>query len=157
MNGYYINLKFREDRNNHFINNIKKYDFFKNIERFEAIYDSDLGDIGCTKSHINALELCLEMDDDYFLIIEDDFCIINEENLLNFFRNFNKIKNKEWDIITLTPSGNTDYEDYIEDFLRIKNTETTTGYIIRKSVIPVLLNNFTDSLNLLILNSAFPI
>ena len=151
MNGYYINLKFREDRNNHFINNIKKYDFFKNIERFEAIYDSDFGEIGCTKSHINALELCLEMDDDYFLIIEDDFCIINEENLLNFFRNFNKIKNKEWDIITLTPSGNTDYEDYIEDFLRIKNTETTTGYIIRKSVIPVLLNNFTDSLNLLIL------
>ena len=151
MNGYYINLKYREDRNDHFINNIKKYDFFKNIERFEGIHDKDFGEIGCVKSHIDVLRLCLQKDDEYYLIMEDDFCIINEENLLNFFTHFNKIKNKEWDIITLTPSGDTIYEDYIEDFLRIKNTITITGYIIRKDKIQIILNNFLESLNLLVM------
>ena len=93
MNGYYINLKYREDRNDHFINNIKRYRFFSNIKRFEGIHDTECGEIGCVKSHIDALKLCLQTDHEYYLILEDDFCIINEENLLNFFTHFNKIKN----------------------------------------------------------------
>ena len=151
MNGYYINLKYREDRNDHFINNIKRYRFFSNIKRFEGIHDTECGEIGCVKSHIDALKLCLQTDHEYYLILEDDFCIINEENLLNFFTHFNKIIDKEWDIITLTPSGDTVDTDNIMDFLRIKNTITTTGYIIRKDVIPVLIDTFINSLNLLVL------
>ena len=57
MNGYYINLKHRTDRNKHFKENIQKYDFFKDLKRFDAIYDEDCGEIGCVKSHINALSL----------------------------------------------------------------------------------------------------
>ena len=58
MNGYYINLEHRKDRNKHFKENIQKYDFFKKIKRFEGIYDNDYGGIGCVKSHINVLSLC---------------------------------------------------------------------------------------------------
>jgi len=149
MNGYYINLEHRKDRNKHFINNIKKYDFFKNLERYEGIYDKDYGEIGCVKSHIHVLELCLEQNDDYYLIMEDDFDIFHEKNINKFFNSFNKIKNKEWDIITLTPSGTFLYEDKIEDFYRIQRSLTTTGYIIKRNAILKLINNFKESCKLL--------
>ena len=86
MNGYYINLDYRVDRDKHFNTNIKKYDFFKNIKRYSAIHDEECGAIGCVKSHINVLLLCLQDNFDYYLIMEDDFNIINESNLVNFFR-----------------------------------------------------------------------
>lgn len=151
MDGYYINLINRKDRNKHFINNIKKYDFFKNLNRYDAIYDKDIGAIGKVKSHINVLELCIKTDGDYFLIVEDDLKIINEDNLNSFFNKFNNIKNnKNWDLITLTPYGNTIYTEHINNFYRIKDTITTTGYIIKKDKIPILINNFYESLNLLV-------
>ena len=133
MNGYYINLDYRKDRDKHFITNIKKYDFFKNIKRYSGIYDEECGAIGCVKSHINVLLLCLQENFDYYLIMEDDFQVINEDNLFCFFQSFERIKTKDWDIITLTPSGDTIYDDKIDDFYRIKNTMTTTGYIIKKN------------------------
>ena len=158
MNGYYINLEYRKDRNKHFIDNIKKYDFFKNLKRYDAIYDEDYGEIGCVKSHINVLKLCLEQDLEYYLIMEDDFNIIDEKNYYDFFNSFDNIKNKDWDIITLTPSGDTIYEDTIyedkiDNFYRIKNTMTTTGYIIKRNIILELINNFTESLALLVLTN----
>ena len=150
MIGYYINLINRKDRNKHFINNIKKYDFFKDLNRFDAINDDNNGSIGVVKSHINVLELCIQKDEDYFLIVEDDLKIIDEKNLNNFFNEFNKIKNnKNWDLITITPCGTTIYDEYINNFFRIKDTITTTGYIIKKDKIPILINNFNESLNLL--------
>ena len=151
MIGYYINLINRKDRNKHFINNIKKYDFFKDLNRFDAINDDNNGSIGVVKSHINVLELCIQKDEDYFLIVEDDLKIIDEKNLNNFFNEFNKIKNnKNWDLITITPCGTTIYDEYINNFFRIKDTITTTGYIIKKDKIPILINNFYESLNLLV-------
>ena len=103
MNGYYINLEFRKDRNEHIINNIKKYQFFKNINRLNAVYDKGNGAMGVVKSHIKVLELCLQENNEYYLIMEDDFEIINENYLFNFIKDFEKIKNNiNWDLITLT-------------------------------------------------------
>ena len=156
MNGYYINLEFRKDRNEHIINNIKKYEFFKNLNRFDAIYDKECGAIGVVKSHIEVLELCLQDNNEYYLIIEDDFEIINEKNFLNFIKDFEKIKNNiNWDLITLTPltfinnvDDNIKYES-IDNFSRIINNVCTSAYIIKKNKIQILLNNFKESLILL--------
>ena len=41
MNGYYINLNHRVDRKNHMEKLIKNFEFFKNIERFEAIQNDN--------------------------------------------------------------------------------------------------------------------
>lgn len=150
MNGYYINLEHRNDRNKHFIENIQKYDFFRNLKRYEAVYNKDCGAIGCVKSHINVLELCLEKKDDYFLIMEDDFNIFHKNNFLKFIERFDDIKNENWDIITLTPSGETIGNDTINDYYRIKNNLATSGYIIKKDKINILLDNFKESLKLLI-------
>ena len=41
MKGYYINLNYRTDRKQHMEDMKKKYSFFKDIERFEAIKDEE--------------------------------------------------------------------------------------------------------------------
>ena len=150
INGYYINLEHRKDRNKHFIDNIKKYDFFSEIKRYEAVYNKDCGAIGCVKSHINVLELCLQQNDNYYLIMEDDFSIFHEKNLRKFIDSFTNIKNKNWDVITLTPCGDTINCDTIKDYCRIKNNLATSGYIIKKDKINILLDSFKESLKLLI-------
>ena len=92
MKGYYINLDHRTDRNSHIQQNIiNKYELFSQIERMSAIKNVN-GAIGCSMSHIKCLTKCLEMKDEpYFMIIEDDFCVLNEENMQEFMKEFDKI------------------------------------------------------------------
>lgn len=186
VNGYYINLEERKDRVAHFEELKSKYPFFKNIERIPAIRNEN-GAIGCGFSHIKALNKCLESNDEYMMIFEDDFCILNDINYNEFTRCFENIRNeKDWDIIVLTPRGDAkgkgdihppyDPHEYSSgagsaygvcaapsdasgsaygvkgaeplsnnDFYEIVNNQTATGYIIKKSFIPILLHSFKKS------------
>lgn len=144
MDGFYINLKHREDRNKHIIKLQNKHKFFKNIKQFDAIYDKQYG-VGCSKSHIKCLELCLEMNNEYFLIMEDDLEIFDNHIFDEFVNHFEQIKNSnEWDVITLTPRGITKQQLYVEHFNRIVDTQTATAYIIKrefiKKLLPILRN-----------------
>lgn len=140
IKGYYINLIHRLDRHEHIKKLQKQYPFFKNIERFDAIFEEKYG-VGVCLSHIKCLENCLEKNDcNYYLIMEDDLDIMNDSAFENFVNNFNKINNDDnWDVITLTPYGKTMEKNYKENFHRIIDTQTATGYIIKHDFIPKLL------------------
>lgn len=148
MKGFYINLEKRKDRKEKMEKLQSKYLFFNGIKRFNAISNQN-GKIGCYLSHIQCLELCLQMEDEYFLIIEDDFHIINDNDYINFIKDFNDIKEKkEWDIFLFTPvhSKRLKRKKFFKNFYVTTNSQTTTGYIIRKSFIPILLINFKEGL-----------
>ena len=146
LNGFYINLEHRKDRNSHIKDLIKKIIFFRNIKRMEAIKKNN-GHLGCAMSHCKCLIELLNKKDDCYLIIEDDFMILNEENFKTFVNEFNKIKNnKNWDLLTLTPRGKIVENNYINNFNKIKDTQTTSGYIIKHSFIKKLLNIFRLSI-----------
>lgn len=145
IKGFYINLDSREDRKIHFENMKQTYPFFENVDRFSAIQDNN-GAIGCGKSHIKVLTKCLEMEDSVFFVCEDDLTILNKVHLSSFISSLNV--NDDWDLITLTPRGNTmKGQDLPNDFLRIFNNQTTTGYIIKKTFIPQLINNLQNAVN----------
>ena len=145
IKGFYINLDSREDRKTHFENLKQQYPFFENVERMSAIYHNN-GAIGCGKSHIKVLTKCLEMDDNMFFVCEDDLIILNNEHLSLFISSLNV--NDDWDLITLTPRGNTmKGHELTNDFLRIYNNQTTTGYIVKKSFIPHLIENLQTAIN----------
>ena len=145
MKGFYINLKKRTDRKEHFEKIKQKYSFFSNIQRFEAIENVD-GPLGCCCSHIESLTLALELNEPYVAIFEDDFTILNQDNFLNFIRDFDNIKNEPfWDVIVLTPRGTTILTPPILNFKRINNTQTTTGYIIKINILPILINILKES------------
>lgn len=147
MHGYYINLDHRTDRKQHFEQTIKVHPLLKDVERFSAIKGSP-GYIGCGKSHIEVLKKLADKEGDCFLICEDDLQIINKISFTKFVTNFNKIRYAgEWDLITLTPfSPRVNYEnDTIMQqcgFIKLDAAQTTTGYIIKKTFIKTLLDNF---------------
>ena len=146
MKGFYINLDTRTDRKNHIENSIKKLPFFENIERFSAIKNLR-GDIGCSMSHIRCLSMLLEKDEEYYMIIEDDFCILEKSYFDSFVKDFNNIKDSnDWDIITLTPRGNTKIKNYLSDFHRIEENQTATGYIIKHKFIKTLLEVYKEGI-----------
>ena len=145
MKGIYINLDERLDRKEHIEKLKSQYSFFRNLKRFKAYKNNSNPLVGRGVSHIKALEMMLTIDDDYFLIVEDDLIILNHQNFLKFEDDFKKIINKNWDIIILTPYGTrdksfTDYEDL--NFSRITDNEISTGYIIKKNFIRVLIDIF---------------
>jgi GR25 family glycosyltransferase involved in LPS biosynthesis len=149
MKGYYINLDERVDRMKHFENLKLTYDFFTNIKRLSAIKNRN-GAIGCGMAHIEALTKLLECaddSDDYFMVCEDDLCILHDDNYNNFVKDFNAIKDKPWDIIVITPSGDKMPGLPYHNFYRIHNNQTTTGYIIKKTFVTILISNFKQSVN----------
>jgi len=154
LEGYYINLSHRTDRREHMEQLKQKYPFFKNIERKDAIKNKR-GDIGCSLSHIKCLNELLKLNKEYYCLLEDDFFILNEDNFNGFMLGFDKIKNDtNWDIITLTPRGDTIVKNYNQGFHKIINTQTTTGYIIKHNFIKRLLEVYNKGVDKLMKNGA---
>ena len=86
------------------------------------------------------------MEDNVFFVCEDDLTILNKDHLLTFISSLNV--NDDWDLITLTPRGNTmKGQELPNDFLRIYNNQTTSGYIIKKAFIPQLIKNLQNAVN----------
>jgi len=147
---YYINLDHRTDRNNQFLDEIKKIDFPSNkVKRISAIYH-DKGAIGCSKSHINTLMDFIQSPHNTCIIFEDDFefTVSKKEFKTQLYNIFNN--NIDFDVILLAghvinmvPSG----YNFIN---KINNAQTTSGYIVTKKFAKnYLLNNFIEGEKLL--------
>ena len=142
INGFYINLDERKDRLDYFEKMKSDNLFFKNIQRFSAIKDSN-GALGCTLSHYNILKsLCnTYKEDDYIALLEDDFLILDQNIFNDFVKDFNTIKNNnDWSVITFARRAGIYYGKYNDKFNFIRGTQTTTGYIIKTKFIDTFLN-----------------
>lgn len=148
LSGYYINLKYRDDRKKHMIKNVLNKDFFKKISRFDAIKHNN-GSLGCSLSHINVLAQLRESSERYFLILEDDFEIANENIMNNFERDLDDflLSEVDWDIINLTSYRTKVKRDTkpIHNFLKTEWTQTTSGYIINRYSLDKLINLWIQS------------
>lgn len=147
LKGYYINLDSRADRRKHFEEKI--HPICPNVQRFSAVMEQKHGALGCTKSHIAVLQrLAAETSQDTcFLVLEDDFVILNQANWNDFVISFQQVREADWwDIIVLTPSGKTMRNIPVNNgFARIATNETTAGYIVKTKFIDQLLKTFQES------------
>ena len=144
-NLYYINLEKRKDRKEHIEKQLKNIDYpTKKINRIDAVYNKN-GGTGCGLSHIKALNEGLNQDDEYIIVLEDDFeWIHNKEKTLNVLKN--AVNTKDWDVIILACNGNSKkYNKYLN---KVIDCQTTSGYIIKKSYIPSLLKVWKDNVNI---------
>jgi len=128
----YINLDYRIDRKQHIESELSKMGWTG--ERFSAIKD-DIGAIGCSKSHIQCLQIALERGWDHVLICEDDLTFTNV-NLLkhNLDRFLQKKREHDWDVVLV--SGNNYPPSEIEDdvSIRIRNCQCACGYLVNRHV-----------------------
>lgn len=141
---YYINLDSRIDRNKHIINQFSEFGI-TNYERIPAIKESN-GHIGCTKSHILAMETFIVSGLDRCIILEDDFEFTITQNIYNDL--LLKLDNNiDWNIVML--SGNIKQQKDYNDFLKIcLNAQTTAGYMVNRKFSNILLENYAEGLNL---------
>jgi GR25 family glycosyltransferase involved in LPS biosynthesis len=140
---YYINLEKREDRKQEFLDNFNEVDEDR-IVRVKAHYYPENGAVGCLMSHINALNVALTDGlGENILICEDDFTIKDMDycnKMLDFL--FDEIP--DWDVVMLGQNTIDSEETGIETsdgkkIVRIRNSQTTSGYLIKARYIPRLL------------------
>jgi len=143
---FYINLKHRQDRRKHIEGELKKIDYPTNkITRIDAT-KHESGGTGCGLSHIKALKKGLKSPDDYVIILEDDFTWKYDKekvkSILNKCQNFKE----DWNVILLSKNGySKKYNDYLE---KVIDSQTASGYIIKKTYIPTLLKLWEKNMNI---------
>jgi len=140
---FYINLKHRTDRNEEMKKEFKCINFDK-FERFEGVFD-EWGSVGCVKSHIAVLE---KMSSSISMVVEDDLeFLVPREEIDSFINSF--INDEKADVLCLAFNARelTKFNDLL---YRTTNTQTASCYIIKQRMIPIILDNFKQSLHLLI-------
>lgn len=150
---YYINLGHREDRKNEFLDNFNAENENK-IHRVDAHYYKNNGAVGCLMSHITALNLALNDSSnggENILICEDDLYIKDMDYCNKMLKLlFDNIK--DWDVIMLGQNTSISSDSSIktdsgEKIIKISDSQTTSGYLIKKSYIPKLLEIYENDMN----------
>ncbi len=134
---FYINLDSRTDRREEIERELASMDL--QGERFPAI-KTHPGIIGCALSHSAVLRLAKERGYPQVLIFEDDFqFLVSKEELQAWAETF---RNKEYDVIMVShnivasvPEG---------DFIRVKDAQTTSGYIVHSRFYDRLIANLDE-------------
>jgi glycosyl transferase family 25 len=147
---YYINLEKRKDRKKKFLDNFNQQDQSK-ITRIKAHYYPEKGAVGCLMSHITALNAALKDDNEEILICEDDLIIPNIEYCNKMLQFLNK-NIEDWDVIMLGQNTINSKDTGIETpdkekIIQIIDSQTTSGYLIKKKYIPKLLNIYENNIN----------
>jgi hypothetical protein len=168
--GLCINLARRPDRWAHFQRqqmNPAMGGFFARTARFEAVDGAatappglakpEAGALGCTLSHIGALEQLVSTDptpgpNELLMVLEDDLQITNPPLLQTLVRSLPALAaSTDWMVFLLTASSGTTSPLPSGSRLtpirivRIKQAESGTGYIIRARHVPALIEVFQRS------------
>ena len=149
---YYINLQHRHDRKETFINWITDSGFpLEKVERIDAIYNDSKGYIGCTMSHIKAIETFMDSKHEVCIIYEDDYVPLDGKN---YWNNVTKIFETDIKFDAMLLSYNDSELSIVDtkyDFIkRVLFTYTASGYMIRRDFAPIILQNFKECLRLCI-------
>ena len=148
-NAYIINLEARKD------NKIRSTREMLKIVNKPEIYKAPNEDnnINISLSHINILKKAIELDLEYVIIAHDNIKILNEMNVLH---SINTIMNKcNWNIIII---AGLCIDHKINDiYSRIISAQLPIIYMISKKYYNVLLNNFIEGYNKLLIRPDYPI
>jgi GR25 family glycosyltransferase involved in LPS biosynthesis len=142
---YYINLEHRKDRYIHINNELSKTNIDPNkINRINAIYNTNKGCLGCSKSHILALEAFINTTDEIqnCIILEDDFEFTEKQddinNLINLF--FENVLT--FDVLMLSSNTLNETKTILPFITKINDAQTLSGYCVSKKFAPILLDNY---------------
>ena len=148
---YYINLNKRDDRNSEFLDNFNEVDESKLI-RVPAHYYPENGAVGCLMSHITALNRAYNDNHGENILICEDDLEIKDMAYCNKMLNLLLNSTIEWDVIMF--GQNTIYADDTElkteqdeKVIRIRSSQTTSGYMIKREYIPRLLEIYERDMN----------
>ena len=128
---------------------LKEMGWWEQAQRFPAVHRPQQGNIGCTMSHIRCLTMAMEREWPHVIILEDDFYVHNidlwKENVEHW-----KQGCLEFDVLLLSGNNGPPFHVSSEHVVQVRNCQTTTGYVVNKHYMPVLLQNMKHGLERLI-------
>lgn len=146
----YINLEHRVDRREHLLGELGRVGVpASKIHRVDAVR-RDVGALGCTLSHIKALELVLEKGWERVLVLEDDFTWMPGVGALGVEKQVGdlmSLPSGKWDVVQISwnPSGRVVGVGRLPWLRRAVGVRTTSGYFIRRDFVSELLECFVDA------------
>lgn len=140
LNFYYINLVRRVDRKNSILKQLKDIGVSdNNIIRIDAV-SKKFGHFGCALSHLKTLGTIIINDpNEYAVVLEDDFVWKYPPSKTKHILN-HVLQDKTWDICLLSCNGITKPKS--QYMCKVVSCQTTSGYIIRKRYLPILLKHW---------------
>jgi glycosyl transferase family 25 len=140
----YINLAHRTDRKKQVEKELRKVFPSEKIVRFNAI-KHEKGGIGCSLSHIGALELAVKNNWKNVLIVEDDLQWIHFEKGSELLK---KLVENQYDAIVLSGHG----VSYDKNTYKLNECYGRTAYLVNNHYFQTILQNTKDGVELLIPN-----
>lgn len=150
---FFINLESRVDRLENVQNELRKMGIIG--ERINAV-KSKVGGIGCTLSHIRCLEEAKKRGYEQVFICEDDIKFTNPELFKQQLQKFSNNKEIQWDVLLVGANVVPPYQLVGDYCARVFSAQTTTGYVVKKEMYDVFLENFKESCNLQMKNPGSP-
>jgi GR25 family glycosyltransferase involved in LPS biosynthesis len=150
-----INLDNRPDRWEQCLNQFKKLKIEDKVERFSAINFSHqdeslkkiLGRAGCCLSHIEICKIAKENEFKNYLVFEDDFDLLgNEESILKHLNEYINQLPIDWDLYYLGGNLNEDYgkeaiEKFSHNLYKVNSCHTTHAFAINEKFYEKFLNS----------------
>ena len=144
-NTLYINLNHRKDRKEHVEKQFASLGV--QVTRIEAI-ECVQGAIGCAMSHVKSLEYAKENLWPMVCICEDDIEFTNpslfQSQLQTFLKDYSK-----WDVLLLGTNMGLPF-DKEKGCFRVRNAQTTTGYIVKNHYYDTLIDCFRKCIGCMI-------
>ena len=146
----YIKLKHRVDRDAHFLVEIQKLTSdLSRVHRIDAIYGK--GYVGCVQSHMKAINVFISNPEwNTCLICEDDFTLRNSDIKCNNDILSELINQEKWDVLLLAHNMLEFLPTIKPAVVRVKSSQTASGYCLQKSFALTLLKNLQESYTQLI-------
>lgn len=146
----FINLEFRKDRLEELQKEMERINIPKEkIIRIDAIYNP-LGALGCTKSHMKAIEYAKNNHYKTVWILEDDVnFIVNNESINKNMRYIKDFLQAQKDSIILLSGNTIKVSEYNNVLYKAINVLTTSSYIVTESKYDELLKILRESENIL--------
>jgi GR25 family glycosyltransferase involved in LPS biosynthesis len=151
---YYINLAHRTDRDQSIKGQLLNHAHIDadKIHRIDAIHEPQLGALGCSLSHIKAVEEFLKTPDSVrtCLILEDDFVFnMPIEDVNKLLNEFWKVMGDDYDVLMLGCNIRSVSKTEYPFFYKINGAQTLSGYCFNKKYASILLENFKEGNRLL--------
>jgi glycosyl transferase family 25 len=145
----YINLAHRVDRKEHILHEINKLGKDVScIHRIDAV-KRDPGALGCSLSHIKALQYALDHPEwKTVLVVEDDFTFCSDQSN-EIIKAIDELCHySEFDVCQLAYNPTGVFTDTTHPHIKkIIRAGTTSSYLITRTYLPILLQNVIESSN----------
>jgi hypothetical protein len=145
----YINLDYRTDRRMELEQELKNLGIQPDlVERHSAVYNPTNG-VGCTESHMQVLERASTKGYKHLLVLEDDFePLVSKEDWNRHLDAFFQSYGDTYDVALLSYYA-PESSPVDEIVMSAKDAQAASGYLIKGTYIPVLLDHWREGLQLL--------